>query len=381
MAVTIREVTGKAGRAEFIRAQWLFHVDDPAWVPPLLLERSEFFDPKKNPFYEQGEVALFLAERDGRTVGRISAQIDHESQRHLDPELGYFGFCEGIDDREVFTALTDAAETWLGARGMKRVRGPFGFNFLGEVGLLVDGFERPPAVLMGHARPWVAGHLEALGYVRGQDGYAYRFDLAQEPLGAAARRMVERLTDDPEVVVRPLRRKEFAEELVRVHDILNDAWAENWGFVPLTRTEIEHLGKDMKMLLDDDFVAVAEHRGEAVAFGVVLPNLNEILKELDGRLLPFGWLKLLKGLKFGGIRSGRVPLMGVRRRYHGTPLGAAMAYAIIDRLHEAGRKRGYEWAELSWVMADNAGMCGLIEAAGGVREKTYRIYDKDLGQA
>jgi hypothetical protein len=278
----------------------------------------------------------------------------------------------------VFAALFEAAEHWLLERGVRRVRGPFNFSINDECGLLVEGFDRPPVFLTGHARRWYADRVEALGYEKAQDTIAYRFDLRGEPLPAVARRLVERAHASPNITIRPLRMRSFHEELQTIIGVFNDAWSGNWGFIPFTQAEIDRVASDLKPLLRPEFGQIVEMDGEPVAFGILLPNLNEAIADLRGSLLPFGLTKLAWRLFTGRIRSCRLPLMGVRRRLHATPLGAALAFMVIDGIYRAAAARNFREAELSWILEDNLPMRRMIESAGGVPYKAWRIYEKTL---
>ncbi len=371
-------VEGKRQLDQFIRVPWRVYRDDPNWVPPLVLERREHLNQRTNPYFAHAEAQLWLALRDGRPVGRISAQVDRTSLERYDDATGHFGFLEAEDDGAVFNALLDTAEAWLRARGMDRVRGPFSFSINDESGLLVEGLERPPSLMMGHAKAYYAQHLEARGYVKAKDLIAYDYDMSRDPLPRSARSLVERLTQDPQVVIRKLNKSRFSAELDAMLAVFNNAWSDNWGFVPLSAAEIAKLAKDLKPLIVADFVAIAEVAGEAAAFAIALPNLNEAIADLNGALLPFGWAKLLYRLKFGKIRSARMPLMGVRKQYHGTVQGAALAYAVIGEVQAALQRRGYTGGELSWILEDNLAARRIIEGTGAVPYKTYRVYEKPL---
>lgn len=371
-------VNSRAGLDKFIKLPWSIYRDDPNWVAPLLIERRGHLNRKANPFFQIANVRLWLALRDGRPVGRISSQVNTASlQRHQDA-TGHFGMLEAEDDPAIFAALFRAAENWLKAASMKRIQGPFSLSINDESGLLVDGFDTPPSVMMGHAKPYYGERVEALGYVKAKDLIAYDFEMANQPISESGRAMVARLERDPAITIRELRKSRFAEELRIVLEIFNDAWSENWGFVPLSDAEIDHLGKEMKPLIRKELVCIVEVDGRPAAFGVSLPNLNEAIADLNGELLPFGWAKLLFRLKAGRIRSARLPLMGVRREFQGGPLGAALAFAVIDRLHRNHVKRGFRRAELSWILEDNVAMRKMIEARGATPYKTYRVYQKDL---
>jgi GNAT superfamily N-acetyltransferase len=349
--------------------------DDPAWIAPLTLERAQHISEKHNPFFQHAGAQLFVAWRGGEPVGRISAQIDNlRNERHKD-DTGMFGFLDAVDDPAVFKALLETAENWLAERGMTRVIGPFSFSINEETGLLVDGFEHPPAVMMGHARRWYGPHVEAAGYAGVKDVLAYSFDNSKElPRGLAG--MLRKVQQTGDLKVRPLSKKNLAHDLAILIDIFNDAWSENWGFTPFSQAEIDKLGSDLKLLVDEGFIAFAEYQGEPAAMAVTLPDINQAAHDLNGHLFPFGIFKLLTRLKLKAPRAVRMPLMGVRRKYHGTPVGSALAIAVIDNIRRYHVARGTTRAELSWILEDNLPMRRMIEAMGGVPYKTYRIYER-----
>jgi hypothetical protein len=359
---------------EFIRLLWPLYKDDPAWVPPLMLERRMQLAPS-NPYFEHATYSSWIAYRDGKPVGRISAQIDRLHLERYQDGTGFFGMLEAEDNLETFRALMDTAETWLRTKGMRRVAGPYNLSINQELGLLVDGYDTPPAIMMGHARPYYAHRIEENGYRKEKDLLAYVIgsDLKRSrAMNAIAARAKNR------VKTRSLRKSDFKEELTIIRDIFNDAWSQNWGFTPWTNAEFQHLGKDLKMLVDEDLVSFASVDGEPAAFMVLLPNINEVIRDLNGRLLPFGWLKLLWRLKVKYPKTARVPLMGVRYRYHDSILGAALAFSMFAALHPAIIKHGIKEVELSWILEDNKGMRNIIETMGGRAYKTYRIYSKEL---
>ncbi|HFD92076.1 MAG TPA: N-acetyltransferase [Gammaproteobacteria bacterium] len=358
----------------FIRLPWSIYRDDPAWVPPLIFERKEHLS-KKNPFFEHARWQAWLAMEGERPVGRISAQIDRLYLERYDDKCGYFGMLEAIDDPAVFSLLLETAEQWLRDEGMEIVRGPFNLSINDECGLLVEGYETPPSLMMGHARPYYAPRIEEQSYTLAKQLLAYHIAPNFEP-PEIMQKLVRKASRS--ATVRPLRRKQIDEELEIMRDIFNDAWSNNWGFVPFTRAEFKEIGRNLLMLVNDDFVQIAEIDGEPVAMIVALPNVNEAIKDLDGKLFPTGLLKLLWRLKVKYPRSGRIPLMGVRKRYHHTPLGPGLAYLVISAVHDAVKKRGIEEMEMSWILENNAGMRNIIETTGGVIYKRYNIYQKAL---
>jgi hypothetical protein len=369
--VDVISVRTAAELDRFIHLPARLYAGDPNFVAPLHIERKEALSPKKNPYFEHAEAQLFLAQRQGRDVGRISAQVD----RLADGAEGHFGLVAAEDDAEVFRALFAAAEDWLRGRGRSRALGPFNLSINEESGLLVAGFDSPPMMLMAHDPPYAAQHLEACGYIKAKDTIAYLYDITRD-LPRAARRLIDK-RESSRLSVRNLDMDRYLEEFDLVTAIFNEAWAANWGFIPFTAAEIRHMAKSLKPLLAPSGVAIAEIGGKAVGFGVLLPNLNEAIADFKGRLLPFNWLTLLLRLK-RGTRTARVPLMGIRPEYHGGVLGGLIAFHIIDRLRSGARSRGVERVELSWILEDNWPMRRVIESLGAVPYKTYRIYRKAL---
>ncbi len=375
--ITVRPVRTRAEKKAFIRLPRAVYADDPAWIPPLDIERREHIF-GKNPFFTHGEAERFIAWRGEEPAGRITAQINHLHLERYGDDCGFFGFLEAFEDEAVFRALFEAAEGWLKARGMKRVRGPFSYSINEESGLLVKGFEHPPVVMMGHGRPHYDAMVKACGYEKAQDLIAYDYpELA--PVPEAAARLLRRLQEKGTITVRPMNRKALAEELELIMDIFNDAWAHNWGFVPFTRAEIEKLGNDLKLIVEDEDAYVASYRGEPAAMVITIPDINEHIRDFGGRLLPFNWAKLIWRLKFSGPpKCMRMPIMGVRSRYHGKAIGSALALAVIDAARYHHMNRGVQRGELSWILESNMPMRRMIESVGGIPYKTYRVYEKEL---
>jgi hypothetical protein len=328
-----------------------------------------------NPYFEHASFSSWVAYRDGKAVGRISAQVDQLHLERYKDSTGFFGLLESEDNSETFKTLLATAESWLHEKGMRRVAGPYNLSINQELGLLVDGFDNPPVIMMGHALPYYAERIEENGYRKEKDLLAYIIDTnfkhppAMQAIMARAQN---------KVATRSLRKSDFKEELKIIRDIFNDAWSQNWGFTPWTNAEFQHLGKDLKMLVDEDLISFASVDGEPAAFMVILPNINEAIRDLNGRLLPFGWLKLLWRLKVKYPKTARVPLMGVRSRYHDSLLGAALAFSVIAALQPPAVKHGIKKLELSWILEDNKGMRNILEAISGQVYKTYRIYSKNL---
>jgi len=359
---------------EFIRLVWPIYEDDPAWVPPLILERRMQLAPN-NPYFEHASCSSWVAYRDGKPVGRICAQVDQLHLERYQDATGFFGMLESEDNFETFKSLLVTAENWLQEKGMRRVAGPFNLSINQELGLLVKGFETPPMIMMGHALPYYAERIEENGYRQEKDLLAYIIDSdfkhprAMQAIMARAQNRV---------AIRSLRKSDFKEELNIIRDIFNDAWSQNWGYTPWTNAEFQHLGKDLKMLVDEDLISFASVDGEPAAFMVILPNINEAIRDLNGKLLPFGWLKLLWRLKVKYPQTARVPLMGVRCQYQDSMLGAALAFSVIAALQPPAIKHGIKQLELSWILEENKGMRNILEAISGRVYKTYRIYSKEL---
>lgn len=348
----------------------LYKGDAGYWPQPDLLTRSDL--DRKAPFFQHAEVQYWLAWRGGAVVGRISAQIDHSAQQIYARPIGFFGFLDAEDDREVFAALIRTAEEWLHRRGCKTVWGPLSHSLWEQPGLLVRNFTDQGMFLMPYAPPYAAAHVEAVGYAKVKDLDAWIIDVGS----FLARRKGVRLPD--KVVVRNLNEADYAGDIRRVVEIFNDAWSENWGFVPFTDADITHLAKSLRPLLDPRLVVIVEHAGKPAAMSIALPNLLEAARDLDGRLLPFGWARLLWRLNTNRVESCRIPLMGLCKQYHETVLGAAMLRAMFTRIDEGLTARRFKRLEMSWILEDNRSMVLVLKAIGGDNYKTYRVYEKAL---
>jgi hypothetical protein len=372
--VIVRSVTSYREMGVFIDIPWSIYSDDPMWVPPLRLERRLHFS-RFNPFFKHGEWQAWIAYRNEQPVGRISAQIDQLHRERYGGDTGHFGLFECIDDKEVAAALIHMAEAWLTERQTKHVTGPFSLSINQECGILVEGFDKPPMVMMPHSRRWYGSLLEEQGYRPAKDLLAYWVELDFK-VPRLMNALIGKFAD--QVHLRRLRRDKFSEELEVLRDIFNDAWSENWGFVPFTQAEFAELGAILRLLVPDDCIQIAEVDGVPAAFMVALPNLNEIFAQLNGHLFPFGWIRLIRIRSKGGVRTGRIPLMGVRRRFHNTPLGMALAFMVIDAPRELGRGMAVQAMELSWILEDNKPMRAILDSLGCREYKRYRIYQKTL---
>ncbi|MEE4191241.1 MAG: hypothetical protein V2I66_06665 [Halieaceae bacterium] len=373
-AVSLETLETPSQLRDFLALPHRLYADDPAWIAPLTLEQRQRFSPK-NHFFQHARWRGWVARRNDVVVGRITAQIDELHQAQHGDRLGYFGMIEAEHDPEVFAALFGAAEDWLRSEGMQQVRGPLNLHINEEVGLLVEGFEAPPFVLMGHARPFYGDCIENQGYRGARDLLAYHIRPDFE-----APRVMTRLADrvSDRVKVRPLDRSRIDAEAQVMREIFNDAWQNNWGFVPLAVEEWADTVKTLTKIMPDDYIQVAEYDGEPVAFIVALPNINEAAHDLRGRLFPFGWLKLLWRLKVGHPRTARVPLMGVKQEFQHSRLGPTLAFMVIDAVRKALHARGVEDVEMGWILEDNDGMRNIIETIGGQAYKRYRVYEKAL---
>lgn len=372
--IRVEPVSDRASLKEFIRLPWKLYHSDPHWVPPLLVERVHTFS-AKNPYFQHARWQCWIAYRGNEPVGRISAQIDDLHLSRYKDRTGFFGLVEAEHEAGIFQALFQAAETWLQAQGMATVRGPFNLSINQECGLLVDGFDSPPMIMMGHARPYYQRYFERNAYEKAQDLLAYRIGI-HFTLPPGVSLFLKKAKNS--MRIRPLRRKHLNEDLAIIKDIYEEAWSENWGFLPFTNAEFSEIGQQLKLLVEDDFVQIAEIDGEPTAMLVAFPNLHEVIQDLNGRLFPWGWLKILWRLKGSYPRSGRVALMGVRKRFQSSPMGAAMAYGLIEAVREAGLRKNIQQIETSWILEDNKRMRHILESLGAEPYKTYRIYEKTL---
>ena len=377
--ITIRPVSSKADKKAFVELAYRLNLADPNWVPPLKDEVRGLITPGKNPWFEHAEAAFFLAFRPGRAepVGRISAQVDQLVLQHMGAGLGQWGMFEA-EDEEVARALLGAAEGWLRGKGMTRAMGPFSLGIWDEPGLLIEGFDHPPMVMMGHNKAAYPPWIEGAGYCGVKD--LLTCDVQTEHSFAP---IVDKIVASGErnarIRIRKIDKSRFDEEAALILAILNEAWSENWGFIPLTDAEIAYAGKKLKPIVLEDMILVAEYDGEAVAFMMGLPDVNEFIADLKGELFPFGFLKLLWRLKRMRPKGGRVPLMGVVKRLHATRLASQLAFMMIEYIRRAGRGHyGIERAEVGWILDDNAPMISIAEVIESRINRRYRIYEKAL---
>lgn len=375
--IRISKVESKADLKTFIRLVEAIYKDDPNWVKPLEMERLELLTPKTNPWFEHAKAQFWIAYRGGKPVGRISAQVCDMVQDLILKGLGQIGMYEAVDDSEISTALFETAESWLKDQGMDQVQGPYNLSVNSECGLLIDGFDMPPMLMMGHARPYYATHFKAAGYSKAKDMYAYRLDISRG-MPPFVSRITRSGENNKRLVIRRINKRNYTAEVESFFEIFNDSWSGNWGFLPFTDAEAAHAAKSMRPLIRDYMVRICEYDGEPAAFMITLPDVNSLIRDLDGKLLPFGWLKLLWRLSRGCTTGVRVPLMGVRKKYQDTRIGGTMAISLIEHCRRAVVKRGGVWGELSWILEDNLGMRNILSQCGSKIYKTYRIYEKSL---
>jgi hypothetical protein len=378
MGIEIRAHEPGKDTKDFIEAGAVVFRQDPAWVKPLDMMIGDRLNPKKEPFYRHGEVALFTAWKDGKLAGRISATVDRNWLATWNDATGHFGYFDTIDDPEVARALVQAAERWLKSKGMKRMNGPMSISANHEVGVLIDGFEHPPVVDMGHSRKYQGALAEACGLVKEKDVYAWRYD-TKEGFNARTQRAWEQIQEMKEVRLRSFDLGEFRKELDIVMDIYNETWKGKWGYVPLTSAELDKMAADLKLILDPEMAFIAEVDGKPAGMCICIPNLNEMIADLDGKLFPFGWAKLVYRTKLHHPVSARLIVLGVREEIRKNVkrygyLAAAMYVEVAKR----GIAKGYKWAELSWTREDDAPINLGIRSMGGKIYKTYRVYEKAL---
>jgi len=376
-AIDIRPVTDRAGLKTFIDLPNQLYQHQQGYVPPLHVERDETLNQAKNAYFEHAEGQYWLAFRKGEPVGRISAQVDRLHLERYGDDAGHFGLLDAADDQLVFDQLLATAEAWLAERGMKRVRGPFNLSINEECGLLVDGFDQPAMMLMPFAPAYVAERLGPHGYQPAKDLLAYTLDI-DETIRIPGERMLDRISREARITVRPVEMKRYKDELAIILDIFNDAWANNWGFIPFTDAEMKQIAKGMRPLVRPALNYIAEVDGEPAAMIICLPNLYEIIEDLDGKLLPFGWAKLLWRLKTYRFTSCRVPLMGIRQSYQGSMIGSALLPLLLKSLHRGLLDEGIGRVEMSWILEDNQPMRRVLEGIGAEAYRTYRLFEKPL---
>ena len=381
-AITITPANSKAERAQWVDYVYVANAGDPNFVPQLRMEEIEKVTPGGNPFHEHADCQLLLARQGGKIVGRIAAIIDHQAtgmpvEQGMGPGTGNWGALEA-ETQDIANLLITSAEDWLRATGMHRVLAPMNLSVWEEPGLLVKGHDHPPTVMMGHQNPRFQPWIEAAGYTPAKMLQTYELDITQEfpPL---IQRIVKSGEKNPRINIRGVNLKEFDKEAAIILDILNDAWSDNWGFVPITDSEVAYTGKKLKPLVKSDLVQIAEYDGEPVAFMMTLPDMNEVLKKIGPKPSPLGWIRLLLWIWRPRVRTMRVPLMGVRKRLQSSRMASQLAFMMIEYIRRNsvahyGASRG----EIGWILDDNQGMNSIAREIHSTVNKEYQIYQKDL---
>jgi len=378
----IRPIDSKADRKKFVDLPFHLYKDDPNWVPPLKGEALGLITPEKNGWFSHAEAQLFLAERDGKVVGRISAHIDTLAltmppEQGFGPGCGQFGLFDA-EDATVARALINTAEGWLKNKGMTRVLGPISMSIWEEPGLLIQGYDHPPTIMMGHAKPEYRGWIEDAGYKPVKQLKTYDLDITQD-FPPIVQRIIASGEKNSRIRIREVDKSKFDEEAAVILAILNDAWSDNWGFVPLTEPEIKDVGVKLKPIVFNDLIRIAELDGKPVAFMITLPDLNEPIKPLNGSLLPFGWAKLLLWLRKPKAHTMRVPLMGVVKELQASRMASQLAFMMIEYIRRAAvANYGAHRGEIGWVLDDNQGMNAIANTIESRVNKIYQVYEKAI---
>lgn len=364
----VEPVKDRKGLLEFIRLPWRIYQNDPYWVPPLLSEQKVLFNQSKNPFYQHARIELFLGIRDQKVVGRIAAFVNDNHNTFHQDKVGFFGFFECLKDEEVSNMLLSTARDWLKEQGMDTMRGPLNFSTNEECALLIDGFDSSPVIMMTYNPRYYVDFMDSFGLEKGRDLLAYYMQEADAP-PEHLQSTLEKIRKRAGITIRPLNMKDFQGEIQRVKEVYNLAWSRNWGFVPMTDEEIIHMANQLKKIIDPDIVFFAEINDRPIGFSLALPDINQALKKINGRLFPFGLLKLLwHAKKIDGVR---VPILGVIHEYQNKGIAAMFGVETF----KAGTKKGYIRGEMSWILEDNDLIIKALERMGAKVYKTYRIYE------
>jgi GNAT superfamily N-acetyltransferase len=378
--VRITPVKTRRQLKRFVKVPFRVHRDHPQWVPPLTFERMQFLDRGRNPFFEHAEADYFIAERDGEPVGRITAQVDERWDEYQGGSDGMFGFIELTEDPEVARALLDTASTWVADRGRRRILGPMDFTTNDELGLLVDGHDLRPMILQPWHPPYYRRLVEAEGYVKAMDLLMWSLEMGHLKQGDQFHDFIHQAAEKSRaehgIRIRNMRKSDMADEIRRFMDVYNEAWGDNWGFVPITDAECRFQAKNLKQVLDEDWAMIAENAdGEVVGAALTLPDVNQVLSRMNGRLLPLGWARFLLGRR--KIDKVRVFALGVKPAYQHTGVAAALYVRHI----ETTRPDGVTGGETGWILEVNEPMNRAMEGMGGEIVKRYRIFEKELRPA
>jgi len=377
--IEILEANSKAQVKAFLDVPYSLYQGQANWRPPLRFERKEQLSQKKNPIAAGLDRQLFIAKRGEDVVGRIAAFINPDHRALYNDDAGHFGYFDCEENSETGQALLAAAMSFLKSKGAVKMIGPASHSTNEESGLLIDGFDTPPVLMMPYGRPDYPKMFDDFGLEKAIDLLAFDADLhAGYPRPKMTQAMVKYAKTNPSITFRSMDMSRFREEVDMAMDIFNDAWSENWGYIPFTPEQINHMAAEMKPLIHADGFRVGLIDGEPAAFIWMIPNLNEAIRDLDGKLFPFGWAKLIKRLKITGVKTARIPLMGIKKKYQSQRAGLAVIASLCEDVFETGRKRGYTHCELSWVLETNKSMRKICEQASAVPYKTYRMYVKDI---
>lgn len=372
----IRQIPMGGPLKDFLNVVDVIYRDAPRYVRPLDMDVSDRLNPKKNPFFEHADGVIFTAHRDGKCVGRITAQIDREHLARYKDDTGFFGFLDTVDDAEVARELLDRAEKWLKERGMKTVRGPMSLNINEEIGCLVEGFDELSFLMSPYHRPYQGGLIEQAGYTKSKDFFNWTY-----PVGEVSKRVDKARADIlamPEVKVRNMTRATLDRDVPVMLDIFNDAWSDNWGFLPATPKEAAKMAADLKLFLVPEVALLVDIDGEPAAFALALPNVNELIADLDGKLFPTGFAKLLYRLKVKGALGARLLLLGIKRKHRLQRKYAALSLFLYAAMNDGGKKVGMTHGELGWTLEDNAAVNAGIRMMGAKKYKTHRVYEKAI---
>lgn len=374
--VEIRQVPMGGDVKDFLNVVDTIYEDDPRYIRPLDMDVGDRLNPKKNPFFEHAEGTIFTAYRSGKCVGRVTAQIDREHIDRYKDGTGFFGFLDTVDDEEVAKELLVRAERWLKERGMKKIRGPLSLNMNEEIGCEVEGFDSAPVLMYPHHRPYQGGLIEKAGYHKVKDVYSWRYEVGE--LNARVKKARDEILALREVESRMFSKKDMDRDVKIALDVFNDAWNENWGYVPSTKKEADKMAADLKMFLVPEITRLVMIDGEPAAVAIALPNVNELIGDLHGKLFPLGIVKLLYRLKIEGAKSGRMVLLGIKKKYRLQRKYAALSLYLYAEMNDGGKKVGMTWGELGWTLEDNAAVNTGIRMMGAKKVKTYRVYEKDV---
>jgi len=365
-------VSTKSEKKEFLEFPYIHYSDDKYWVPPLKIEQKKLLDTKKNPFYKNAEIALFIAFHNHKPAGRIAAIIDHRYNDFHQSKTGFFGFFEVIDNQGTADLLFRVAEDWLKDNGMNEVLGPASPGMMDVIGILIEGFDKYPSIMMPYNKSYYDSIVKNAGYEKAVDLFTYYVSqktVDRERVNRAEAIVKKRL---PNLEIRPINLKHIKKEVEIIREIFNNAWQDNWGYIPLTKEEFNHFAKDLKMIVDPDFAHIAEVDGQPVAFSIALPDYNQVFKKMNGSLFPVGFLKLLWHRR--KINKLRTALMGVKKKYQGKGIDVLLHKETIEN----GVIREMEGSEVGWILENNIQMIRVAEKVGGLHEKSYRMYRKNL---